>query len=906
MTLPDGAATDADAALAAAPVLDDLCDTAALDAALAGGGALLPPLRAALRDGTRALREHFTRQVPADRLVYSRAWLLDQLLVRAWHRTLQTDAERLALVAVGGYGRGELLPHSDIDLLILLPDRENAELTGRLETFLTLLWDLGLEVGHSVRTLDDCVREGERDITVATNLVEARLLAGATPLFEAMREATGPDRIWTGAGFFEAKLKEQIARHHKYHDTAYNLEPNIKESPGGLRDIQMIGWVAKRHFGVDTLRDLVKHRFLTEREYRTLSSGQTFLWRIRFALHDLTGRREDRILFDHQRTLAELLGYPRGEQPNQAIELFMKDYYRTVFELNRLNEMLLQLFQEAILYADDPGEPTPINKRFQARKGFIEVVDERVFARYPFALLEIFLLLAQHPELKGVRAATIRLIRDHRYRIDDDFRNDLRTRSIFMEILRQPRGVWHELQRMNRYGILAAYLPVFGRIVGQMQYDLFHVYTVDEHSLFVLRNLRRFAVPEYAHEFPLCSELMANLPKQELLLLAGLFHDIAKGRDGDHSELGAEEALEFCRHHGLSQYDAQLVAWLVRNHLLMSTTAQRRDISDPAVINDFARRVQTRARLNYLYLLTVADIRATGPGLWNSWKNALLLELYNAATEALTRGLDKPLEQDEFIAETRSEAHRLLLQQGFAAEDIEAVWQDLGEDYFLRHTPDEIVWHTRCIDHHGGSDEPLVELHHSQERGGTEVFIYTRANDTLFERTTALLDQLGLDIHDARITTARNGYALDTYLILDESGTPIQGDAQIHDIVARITRELSRQDGGRPRVTRRPPRRFQHFDIPTQISFGIDEPNHRTVLELVTGDRPGLLSAVGRAFSACGIRLQNARIATFGSRAEDVFYITDTHNRPLQSPEQFDCLRAHLRDSLNSVRDGKD
>ncbi|MBZ0071639.1 MAG: [protein-PII] uridylyltransferase [Gammaproteobacteria bacterium] len=904
MSLPDGAVNTSTAAVPAPPILDDLCDTAVLDAALAAGGGLLPLLRSALRDGSRALREHFRRQIPADRLVYSRAWLIDQLLARAWHWTLQADADRLALVAVGGYGRGELLPHSDIDLLILLPDHETAALTGRLEAFLTLLWDIGLEVGHSVRTVDDCVREGERDITVATNFVEARLLAGAAPLFEAMREATGPERIWTGAGFFEAKLKEQVARHHKFHDTAYNLEPNIKESPGGLRDIQMIGWVAKRHFGVDTLHDLVTHHFLTEHEYRTLSAGQTALWRIRFALHDLTGRREDRILFDHQRTLAELLGYPQGERPNQAIEQFMKDYYRTVFELNRLNEMLLQLFQEAILYADDPGEPVPINTRFQARKGFIEALDEHIFVHHPFALLEIFLLLAQHPELKGVRAATIRLIRDHRHLIDDDFRNDLRTRSIFMEILRQPRGVWHELQRMNRYGILAAYLPVFGRIVGQMQYDLFHVYTVDEHSLFVLRNLRRFAVPEYAHEFPLCSELMANLPRQELLLLAGLFHDIAKGRDGDHSELGAEEAVAFCDHHGLSQHDTQLVAWLVRNHLLMSTTAQRRDISDPAVINDFARQMLTRTRLDYLYLLTVADIRATSPGLWNSWKNALLLELYNVAAEALARGLDKPLEQDEFIAETRSEAHQLLLEQGLAAADIEAIWRDLGEDYFLRHTPDEIAWHAHCIDRHGRRDTPLVELRHSPERGGTEVFIYTRTNDTLFERTTALLDQLGLDIHDARITTARNGYVLDTYLILDGSGTPIRGAAQLREIVARITRELSRQDGERPRVTRRPPGRFRHFDIPTQISFGVDAPNQRTVLELITGDRPGLLSAVGRAFSACGIRLQNARIATFGSRAEDVFYITDTHNRPLQSPEQFECLRTQLHESLHSADDG--
>ncbi len=520
----------------------------------------------------------------------------------------------------------------------------------------------------------------------------------------------------------------------------------------------------------------------------------------------------------------------------------MKDYYRTVFELNRLNDMLLQLFQEAILYADDPGEPVVINKRFQARKGFIEARHERVFERYPFALLEIFLLLAQHQELKGVRASTIRLIRDHRHIIDDDFRNDLRARSIFMEIIRQPRGVWHELARMNRYGILAAYLPAFGRIVGQMQYDLFHVYTVDVHSLFVVRNLRRFAVAEYAHEFPLHSELYAAIPKPELLLLAALFHDIAKGRGGDHSELGAADAIAFCMHHDLSQHDTQLVAWLVQNHLLMSTTAQRRDISDPAVINDFARHMQTTARLNYLYLLTVADIRATSPELWNSWKSALLLELYKATRTALRRGLDNPFMQDEFIEATRTEARQLLRDAGVADTDIEAIWGNLDDDYFLRHSPQDIAWHTRCIIGHTDQNIPLVELRHSDARGGTELFIYTRADDTMFERTTALLDQLGLDIHDARITTARDGHALDTYLILDESGTPIQGAFQTQEIIATLTKALSTLEHSAskchpPSATPLPA--FQHPDQ-NQLRRRHTQPPHRDGIDHPRPARPAL------------------------------------------------------------------
>ncbi|HKK13126.1 MAG TPA: [protein-PII] uridylyltransferase [Gammaproteobacteria bacterium] len=875
------------------PAFEQLYDIGHLDGQLAGGEVPLEAFRQTLKDATAALRARFDAGAPPEELVFGRSWLIDQLLTRAWRRLLPELHDTLALVAVGGYGRGELHPCSDIDLMILLPDGARGTSARPVESFLAFLWDMGLEVGHSVRTVDDCVELARQDITVATNLMEARLLAGAPSLFEAMRCRTGPDQIWPSRAFFQAKWREQLARHHKYHDTAYNLEPNIKEGPGGLRDIQMIGWVAKRHFGAETLAGLVDHDFLTQREYQSLREGQDFLWHIRFALHTLTGRREDRLLFDYQRTLAERLGYS-DSGPNLAVEQLMKRYYRTIMELNRLNEMLLQLFQEAILYAEDMSGPVPINRRFQARKGFIETVHEEVFQRYPFALLEIFLLLAQHQELKGVRAATIRQIRNHSGLINDDFRNDLRARSLFMEIIRQPHGVTHELRRMNRYGVLAAYLPEFGHIVGQMQYDLFHVYTVDEHTLFVVRNLRRFSVPEYADEFPLCSQLAHSIPKPELATLAALFHDIAKGRGGDHSELGAAEAEAFCRRHGLSAYDSHLVSWLVRNHLILSVTAQRRDISDPLVINDFARQVGDRTRLDYLYLLTVADIRATNPELWNSWKEALLEELYTVTKRALRRGLEHPLDQNERIREAKAAARRLLAIDGVTRATLEAVWSDFSQEYFLRHTPDQIAWHTLLIAEHDPAGGPLVDIRQETERGGTEIFVYTRAENRLFALVTATLDQLGLTVADARIISSDSGHTLDTYVVLEASGEPVQGEFRAREILEHLARQLRHPDEQPTRVTRRAPRQFRHFPIATRVEFSDDPVRHRTAMELITTDRPGLLSRVGRAFADCGVHLHNAKIATFGARAEDVFYISDRRNRPLGDPEQLACLKATI------------
>ncbi len=627
---------------------------ASLPSRLATADDPVAAFREALADGGESLRRRFEDDEAIEGLVRDRARLVDLLLRHAWALHLGASVGDFALVAVGGYGRGELLPCSDIDVMILLPKTASAEGDPGIERFLAFLWDIGLEVGHSVRTVDDCQREGAADVSIATTLIESRLLAGHAGLVEAMRRAMGPDRIWSSQDFFEAKVAEQAARHHRYHDTAYNLEPNVKASPGGLRDIQTIGWVAKRHFGADSFDELVAHGFLTGSELRKLRSAQAFLWKVRFALHTLTGRREDRLLFDHQIRLARQFGYEDASY-TLAVEQFMQRYYRTAMDVSLLNEMLLQLFREAIL-ADGLAEPVPVNARFQVRNDYLEVTGEDVFARHPAAMLELFRVMQEQPGLRGVRATTVRALGRHLWLIDEEFRQNPRNHRLFLEILRAPVGVTHELRRMNLYGVLGRYIPAFGRVVGRMQYDLFHAYTVDAHTLFVVSNLRRLALKQFEHEFPELSRLAAELPRKDLVYIAALFHDIAKGRGGDHSELGAVDAEAFCLEQGLSRYEARFVAWLVRHHLLLSVTAQKKDVSDPQVIHDFASTVGDQNHLDSLYLLTVADVRGTNPKLWNSWKASLFSDFYERTQRALRRGLESPIDQEQLVAETRAAA----------------------------------------------------------------------------------------------------------------------------------------------------------------------------------------------------------------------------------------------------------
>ncbi|MDE2091343.1 MAG: [protein-PII] uridylyltransferase [Gammaproteobacteria bacterium] len=867
-------------------------DITGLDHALQAGGNPLVILRRALKQGDIALRQRFHEGTPVEQLVRARARLVDTVITRVFKLYLADAAKELALTAVGGYGRGELHPCSDIDLMILVMDEQKEHHRTSIEKFLAFLWDMGLDASHSVRTLQDCVVEARADVTVATNLMESRHLDGAPGLFTCMRSLTGPRQLWPAAEFFAAKRHEQQQRHEKYHDAAYRLEPNIKEGPGGLRDLQMIGWVAKRHFNAEDLHDLVRHGFLTEDEYTTLVQSQGFLWRVRFALHILSGRREDRLLFDSQLKLARQFGY-RDADHSLAVEQFMQDYYRTIKQLGLLNDMLLQLLEEAILI---PATEVaiPLTADFKERGGYLHLRDNDLFTRHPSALLELFHVLEQHPRLKGVGATTIRELRRNLQRMDDRFRADPANHALFMNILREPRGVTHELRRMNRYGVLGRYLPAFGNIIGRMQYDLFHAYTVDEHILFVVSNLRRFALSRYDHEFPLCSQIMQALPKPEIVYLAALFHDIAKGRGGDHSQLGAKEAEDFCIDHGLSRYDARLTAWLVQHHLLLSLTAQKKDISDPGVVHDFALQVGDQLHLDCLYILTVADVRGTNPDLWNSWKASLFNELYRATSQVLRRGLENPIDKDELISETRRSAAQLLRGRGVAEQTMKHAWADLSEEYFLRHTVDEIVWHTSMLTAAAAEQLPLVFVRAQAQRGGTAVCVYSQDDDFIFGRVTAVLSQLGLTVLDARLVPAGATSRLDTYVILEDNGAPISDAQRLTEIQGVLRREINRRNAPPVSVTRRAPRQVRMFTTPTRVQFVDDSVNHRTVLEIIAGDRPGLLSLIGQALQACGIRLQNAKITTVGERAEDVFFITDARNRPLTDSSAQERLRAAL------------
>ena len=863
-------------------------------ASSAGSPATPGSLKRALRNGDAELRRRFESGVPVGELVRSRAALVDAVLKKVAEARLGAITKDMAVVAVGGYGRGELHPCSDIDLLILLGD--GATRQEAIAGFIAALWDVGLEVGHSVRTVGDCVTHAAEDISVATSLMEARLLLGDAVLFHRMREATGPARLWPSQEFFAAKWREQQQRHAKFHDTAYRLEPNVKEGPGGLRDIQMVGWVAKRHFGADSLHELVARGFLTEDEYKSLSDGQDFLWKVRYALHLLHGRREDRLLFDSQIKLSHQAGFTDAPN-NLAVEQFMQQYYRTVMELSRLNEMLLQLFDEAILNPSQ-GEVVPLGTDFADRGGFLTTRTSDLFERKPAALLDMFHVLEQHPRLKGVSAETIRRVRRNLHRLDETFRGERAHRELFMAILREPQGVTHELRRMNRYGVLGRYLPAFGAVEGRMQYDLFHAYTVDEHTLFVVSNLRRFALARYDHEFPLCSRIMQALPKAEVAYLAGLFHDIAKGRGGDHSELGAIEAEQFCLDHGLSRYDARLCAWLVQNHLLLSLTAQKKDISDPEVIRTFAAEVGDPLHLDYLYVLTVADVRATNPDLWNSWKAGLFAELYQTTSAALRRGSESPLDKDELIAETQRQASAILAERGIDPDAVQSVWRRLSEEYFLRHGADEIAWHTQNLTARLQTDTPLVLLRPQPERGGTAICVYSRNDDFIFGRVTAVLSQLGLTILDARIVLVGEDASLDTYAVLEDTGAPLIDPERLAEIERVLIREINRRNASPIAVTRRAPRQVRMFTTPTEIRFSDEPRNRRTVLEIVAGDRPGLLSQIGQALKACGVRLQNAKITTVGERAEDVFFVTDAQHRPLDDLAARERLRAALLDRI--------
>jgi len=832
-------------------------------------------LRQQFRDGKAALIQRFRESRPtapaATRLTKGLAKHVDLTLADLWLHAMMPPGA--TLVAVGGYGRGELFPYSDVDVLVLLPDDDqlhhNDALRSAIEGFITACWDIGLEIGSSVRTLAECIAEAERDVTVQTALLEARYLCGARQLFQRFRKANAA--TMDPQAFLRAKTLEMRQRHVKYEDTPYSLEPNCKESPGGLRDLQVVMWVARAAGLGKTWSELAARGLITGFEVKQLQRNEGLLKVIRARLHMVAGRREDRLVFDLQTAVAESFGY-QSTKAHRASELLMRRYYWAAKAVTQLNQILMLNIEERISgSADEPMRP--LNARFLDRAGMLEVASDDLYAREPHAILETFLLFQQTPGIKGLSARTLRALYNARNVMDGQFRRDPANRALFMQILKQPEGQTHAFRLMNQTSVLGRYLWVFRRIVGQMQHDLFHVYTVDQHILMVLRNVRRFFVPEHAHEYPFCSQLAAQFDEPYVLYVAALFHDVAKGRGGDHSDLGAVEVRRFCRDHGIPKDDTALIEFLVQNHLTMSRIAQKEDLSDPDVIGRFAERVQNERTLTALYLLTVADIRGTSPKVWNAWKGKLLEDLYRLTLRALGGG--KP-NMDAEIEARKADARSALALMSALPGTEKPLWETLEVSYFARHDAADIAWHARSLWRYVKTEQPIVRARLSSVGEGLQVLVYCPDRADLFARICGYFDGAGFNILDARIHTTQANYALDTFQVVSPQIDPAN-QASYRDIIALVETQLAQalaSEGPLPEPSRgRVSRRVKSFPVKPRVSLRPDERHQRWLLSVSSSDRSGLLYAIARVLARHHINLQLAKVSTLGERVEDTFLV---------------------------------
>lgn len=815
-----------------------------------------------LKQSDAKLHQAFYQWGNISRLVRTRAWVVEQLIVELWRRN-ELDKSQLTLVAVGGFGRGDLQPHSDVDLLILyhqdLPE-EN------VSCFIQNLWDLGLDVGQAVRTVEESVALATEDITVVTNLMESRFIQGEHQLFNDMLERTTDRHIWTGRDFFQAKYQEQHNRHEKYGETAYNLEPNIKDGQGGLRDIQMVTWVAQRHYHVQSMHGLVDVGFLHPEEYLKLQKGMRKLWKIRYALHLLAGRKEDRLLFEHQIQLAKIFSYEDDEE-SLAVEKFMQSHYRNAMQLEQLNMRLLQLFQEDIIQSHEDKHVVKLTAEFQIINQYLDITHPHVFNERPAALLDVFHHYQQNPQIHGIRANTLRHISQSLYLIDDDFRADVEIKSMFLGIFKHRNLVFKQLRLMNALGLLGVYLPVFGRIVGRMQYDLFHMYTVDQHTLFVLRNIRKICLTskQHAHAHQVSQQIKAPY----VLNLAGFFHDIAKGRGGDHAELGAVDAQQFAVEFNLPEADAELLSWLVKYHLIMSVVAQKQDISDPHVIEQFAKLVRTQSYLDHLYILTIADISGTDPKLWNSYKDSLLQELYQRTTHFLSA------EQEDLVATSKAEALDLVDREHH--EDVMDLWQHFPDRFFDYSSSEQIAKISQAIA--VNSHQPTVcitDLH----QDGFEIMLYGHDQTGLFHHVVEVFADFQISVANARIYSNSNGFVLDYFHCLGACDIILLQD--LSKALVHVLNLKEYQVKNRELVVTRREKLF--LEAP-ELSFTAGRSEQETRFEIKCTDYAGMLVNITQIFVNLEIDIHAAKIGTFGHRAEDVFWLS-RQNKSLSPDDQ--------------------
>lgn len=867
----------------------------------------IAPFKSTIKNALVQLKEHQNSGASAATLLDRYTWMVDELVVIAWGFHLnQHTTERLAtidleLLAVGGYGRGELHPYSDVDLLILLADDKYDEAKEFVENFLRFLWDIGLEIGHSVRSIRDCVKEAKADITIMTNLLEARHLSGNKQLFKTLDEKIRAPRSWAPEKFFNGKVDEQRQRHAQYQDTAYSLEPNLKESPGGLRDLQTILWVYNRHFGVRSFKEMNEQGLINDDEYRILIRARNILWKMRSGLHLITNRHEDRLLFDTQRQIADEFGY-KDTDNHLAVEQLMKRYYRTAQHVIYLNELLLAHYRVSNNTRFSLSSGRKIDEDFILKNKLIEQRNPDLFANKPRAMLKLFTLMQNH-KITGIHPDTIRSIRANLGLVNNDFRNDKKAKSLFLKLFKHEGiGLTNALARMNAYGLLGAYIPIFGAIVGQMQHDLFHVYTVDGHTLKVIENLTRLR--KYPDEFPIASKILEALYKPERLLLGALFHDIAKGRGGDHSILGESDAYEFCIQHGLSEYDAKLVGWLVLSHLMMSHFSQRRDISDPDVIKEFAGVVGDIEHLDNLYLLTLADIKGTSPKVWNAWKGQLLLELYQATHKALRQGVAKPLNEEEHVADDKQTAMQLIIDQigekNTNQEHIHQFWNTLHNDYFIRNEPYYIAWHASSLSKSRAISVPLISVRYSERLEANMFFVFAPETNRLLTQVTGSFDELDLNIIEARFQLSSNGFALYSFnAIVPE--TELARKRDYMQFLEKRLRELILRPIANEAISRRTASRaLKHFPIEPKVSFLFNSKNY-TTMEIVAQDQPGLLHNVAIVLKHYNLILLSARISTFGERAEDIFYIRHGDHSPVVDTQILKQLERQICQALDKT-----
>ncbi|AWB68152.1 [protein-PII] uridylyltransferase [Saccharobesus litoralis] len=838
------------------------------------------------------LRESFAKQ-PINKIILGRAFYIDCLIRHLWKSLELEQYKDLSLIAVGGYGRGHLNLHSDIDLLILYKSSIKPEVKTLISQFITLLWDIGLDVGQSVRSIKETITLAKGDITIATNLLEARIVAGCDTTFAKLEKEIGHRRFWPSDKFFTEKRKEQRERHAKFNGTSYNLEPNIKENPGGLRDIQMIGWVAKKHFNVADGNDLVKKDFLQPQELLELQECRQFLWKIRCALHIVAKRSENRLLFEYQTDVAKLLNY--GDEGKASVEKMMKEYFVVARRISELNQMLLQYFSEAILEPINPKRCQAINENYDLYNDLIVLKNPQALET-PTGLLHLFHVIADNPQIKGLHSMTLRQLRmarrfyEHK---EEQLAEHIECQLAFKQLIKHPNFFDSAWDLMHQHGIMAIYTHYWAHIVGLMQFDLFHAYTVDEHTHRLIKNIYRYTQFEFTNEFPRCSSICNDFPRMDLLYLAAIFHDICKGKNGDHSKLGAVAVREFMTQHGYAEIDIDLVAWLVDNHLEISVVSQRKDINDPQVINEFADLVEDEIRLNLLYALTLADIRATNKSLYNQWKASLMRELYTCTLKVLRTGQRQSLSQSQRIQQRKADTIELLENTQVSDQQFEQFWQSMGDEYHLRHKPAQIAWHCEQISA-STDNQPIIKVHNDLHKGGTTVFVYCKDRPFLFSGIASNLAVKNFNVHAAMIFSSDQGMAVDSFIILEDDGTLVDNERS-QDAIRAVENAIN--CGEDFVINERIPRKMKQFNVPTKV-FWLDSDYHdRTLMELEALDTPGLLAKIGRVFLQNNVTLHSAKVATIGERAEDFFVLSDDEGNKL-SDEQKRILSEQIKQEL--------